>query len=358
MPSPGKLSEVILEADVPVVECRACGAHGPVDVGFALPGRGYTKSFAEMAAWHLNGMSISDFARMYSLDRETTRMIFLDWVGEAVKGTDLDRLKRIGITEANVGGDDAYVTLVVDLDNGNPVFAGEGKAGTALAQLWDRLGKARASRIRCVAMDMAGDCLEAVAKRLPKAEIVFDHDHVISLARRYSEDLLREVFAKVKAEDGRAYTSGDYILFRDGDGRGGEGRDRVGRDRDRDPKECQEHVRSVNRPLIEMDILRDALSHVLDIDSRAEAEPELDGWCRMTAESDSRLVKELGETVSRFREGILAYYVHLVPPDKVRKPNSRARNFGIRPKGYKNKKLYKLIFGALKELDGSAEEDG
>jgi hypothetical protein len=69
---------------------------------------------------------------------------------------------------------------VGDLYSGDPVFAGDGKAGTALKPLWELLG-GRRGRIEAEAIDMSPAFMKPVRGNLPDAAVTLDHFHVVRL---------------------------------------------------------------------------------------------------------------------------------------------------------------------------------
>ncbi|MDR1314878.1 MAG: transposase family protein [Deltaproteobacteria bacterium] len=62
---------VFLEVEAPMVQCLNCGSVGPIDLGFAEPGKGYTKSFAKDAIRLVQETSIAFAAQMLKVSCHT-----------------------------------------------------------------------------------------------------------------------------------------------------------------------------------------------------------------------------------------------------------------------------------------------
>src|SRR5262249_54266354 len=112
----------------------------------------------------------------------------------------LKHLRHIAIDEIAIAKGHRSLTVVMDLESGAVVFVGDGKGADALKPFWKRLRPSRA-KMQAVAMDMSGAYRAAVATRLPKAKIVFDHFHVIKLFNEKLSDLRRELYRE--ATDGQ-----------------------------------------------------------------------------------------------------------------------------------------------------------
>lgn len=110
----------------------------------------------------------------------------LSWntVKEMVKGylernyskPDISGLRVIGIDEFAVKKGHVYKTIVVNLENGQIVYVGDGMGANALDGFWMMVSKAGV-KIEAVASDLSAAFISAVWVNAPVAVFVFDLLH-------------------------------------------------------------------------------------------------------------------------------------------------------------------------------------
>jgi transposase len=180
-----------LEADAPRVRCPAHGvvvAHVP----WAAHGAGHTHTFDQQVAWLATKTSKQAATALMRIAwRSVGAIITRVWdAAEAAAATDgLDGLQRIGIDEIAYRRNMKYLTVVVDHDTGNLVWAGEGRSRATLARFFDQLGPDRAAQISHVSADGAGYIEQEVTARCPAAVIGIDPFHVV----KWTNDALARV---------------------------------------------------------------------------------------------------------------------------------------------------------------------
>ena len=87
-----------------------------------------------------------------------------------------------GSTRSPTAAKSKYLTVVVDHDTGNLVWAGEGRSRATLKPFFDQLGPERGAQITHVSADGAGYIEEEVTARCPGAVIGLDPFHVVKWA--------------------------------------------------------------------------------------------------------------------------------------------------------------------------------
>lgn len=180
-----------LEADAPRVRCPQHGvvvAHVP----WAAHGAGHTHTFDQQVAWLATRTSKAAATELMRIAWRTVGSIISRvWdAAEAAAATDgLDGLRRIGIDEISYRRNMNYLTVVVDHDSGNLVWAGEGRSRATLAKFFDRLGPDRCAQITHVSADGARYIVEEVTDRCEHAVLGIDPFHVV----KWANDALAQV---------------------------------------------------------------------------------------------------------------------------------------------------------------------
>src|SRR5262249_6834479 len=105
----------------------------------------------------------------------------------------LKHLQHLAIDEIAVASGHRYLTVVMDLDSGAVIFAGDGKGGDAAERFWRRL-RPSGARIEAVAKDKSAASKSAVAAHLRKAKIGFDHLDVVQLYKEELSELRRALY--------------------------------------------------------------------------------------------------------------------------------------------------------------------
>jgi transposase len=171
---------VLLQLKVPRVLCFACGKVRQVTLGFADPGKHYTRAFERYVLELSRLMTIQDVAKHLQVGWDTVKDIQARSLQRRFGKPNLHKLKKIAINEIAISKGQRYVTVVLGLVSGAVVFIGDGKGVDSLTPLWPRLRRARA-KIVAVVTDMSKAYIRAVRDNLSKAVHVFDHFHVVKL---------------------------------------------------------------------------------------------------------------------------------------------------------------------------------
>jgi len=152
-------------------------------VPWARHGAGHTLTFDQQVAWLVVRTSKAAVTELMRIAWRTVGAVMARvWVDVEA---DLDRfanLRRIGVDEISYKRGHKYLTVVVDHDTGNLVWAGEGRDKATLRRFFDELGEVRCAAITHVSADGADSIAEVIAERCPNAVRCADPFHVVSWA--------------------------------------------------------------------------------------------------------------------------------------------------------------------------------
>lgn len=159
-----------------------------------------------------------------------------------------------------------YVTVVVDHDTGNIVWAARGKSAATLDQFFNELGD-RAKALRSVTLDLAPAYIKAVRERAPQAKIVADRFHVQRLAHEALDEVRREEVRKSERAARRELKSIRYALHKNPWNLTVQQRLRL------------KELKTQNERIYEAYLLKESLAGILDRRQRNVALGLLDDWC-------------------------------------------------------------------------------
>lgn len=162
----------------------------------------FTSAFEDWVAWlalHMCRSALSELARV---DWHTVGGICarVEASLEAADGRGrLDGLRRIGVDETSYKKGQRYMTVVVDHDRGRVVWACRGHGKARLNEFLDLLTDGQREAIEVVTADGASWIADAVAERLPRAELAVDPFHAVSWATEALDALRRETWRGLRS---------------------------------------------------------------------------------------------------------------------------------------------------------------
>lgn len=327
-----------LEVPIQRVACAACGIIRQVKLPFANKRRSYTRRFERYALALLRLMSIADVAEHLGVCWDTIKEIHKRHLGKKYGKPKLGRLKWLAIDEVHVGKK-RFLSVVMDLKSGSVVFVGEGRDGACLEPFWRRLKRSGAT-VEAVAVDMGPAFLRAVRKHLPQVAIVFDHFHVVKLFNEKLAQLRRTEQKKAEEQDKAVLKGTRWLLLK---------RPR-NLDESRDEAKRLQEALQVNQSLATAYYMKEDLGQVWRQMDKESAAFLLDDWIKRALASGIGMLKRFANTLTRHREGILAYYdFSRLSTGPLEGMNNKIGLMQRRAYGYADMDYFKLRIMALHE---------
>lgn len=308
-----------------------------IPIGFAEPGRRYTKRFERYVLELSRHMTMTDVARHVGIDWHTVKEIQKKHLSRRFSCPSLGGLKWIAVDEISIGHGHRYLTVVLDLHSGAVVFVGEGKGIDALNPFWKRLKSSRAC-IEAVAMDMSQAYIAAVSTNLPRAAIVFDHFHVIKLFNEKLTELRRDLYREATDLAEKNVLKGTrWLLLKNPENL---------RD-DRNERARLEEALSINKPLATAYYMKEDLRLLWSLPDKVNAEAHLQDWIARAEASGIRMLKDFAKTLRTHRRGILAYYEHRISTGPLEGTNNKIKTLQRQAYGFRDRAFFILRIYAL-----------
>lgn len=251
----------------------------------------------------------------------------------------LKHLETIAIDEIAVKKGHKYLTVVMDLKSGRVVFVGDGKGADALEPFWKRLKHSKA-KIRAVAVDMSPAYISAVGTNLPKAEIVFDHFHVVKMFNEWLSNYRRYLQRTAETKEQKEVLKGTrWILLKNPENL----------DASRSEKERLDKALELNQPLATAYMMKEKLRFIWFQESKVIAEKSLNEWIGEAKVSGISILEGFADTLKTHKEGILAYYDYGISTGPLEGMNNKIKTMKRQAYGFRDIEFFKLKILAIHE---------
>lgn len=305
------------------VRCSNCGVRVEA-VPWAVAASGFTLPFEAHTAYLAQRS-----------DRTTvTNIMRIAWrsVGSVVQriverhdeqlGDRLDGLRFIGIDELSYRRHHEYVTVVVNHESSEVVWAAPGKNADTLKAFFVALGPERCAKLEAITIDMSGAYIKAVTEASPKALLVFDRFHVQRLAHDALDEVRRDEVREAAPEDKPALKGTRWALQKNPWNLHRFERDKLAT------------LQRTNRPIYRAYLLKESLLAIFDRRQPLVAAKKLDEWLDWARRSLLQPFVKLAKTIDTHRQGILAYVRTRLNNGRVEGLNGKARTITRRAFGF------------------------
>ena len=179
--------------------------------------------------------------------------------------------------------------------------------------------------------DLSEAFISAVKEHLPGAVQIFDHFHIVKLMNERLDKVRRDVYNQEADENRRRLIKGQrWLLLAGGDSLSPKAEERLHKALD------------INRPLATAYYLKESLRRVWWQDNKQDAALVLDDWIEQARQSGLRPIESIADTLSRHRDGILAWYDYRVSNGKLKGINNKIKTMKRQAYGYRGMPFFKL----------------
>lgn len=185
---------VFIEADMVRVRCRN---HGVVaaQVPWARHQSRFTREFEDTVGWLACATSKSAICALMGIEWRTVGSIVTRLQADIDARVDrLAGVTRIGIDEISYKRGHKYLTIVVDHDTGNLLWAAVGRNKATVDKFFELLGPERCAQITHTSADAAEWIAKSIVEHCPKAIRCADAFHVVAWATDALDELRRQAW--------------------------------------------------------------------------------------------------------------------------------------------------------------------
>ena len=277
------------------VDCPRCGVLVE-QVPWAPTGSRFTWDFEEKAAYLAQVTDKTKVSKLLGISWRTVGEIVERVVARNLDERRFEGLRCIGIDEFSYRKRHRFVTVVVDHDRRQVIWASEGKSSDTLEGFFKELGVDRCFNIKEVTIDMSAAFRKAIDNWLPQAQIVYDRFHVQQLASAAVDEVRRQqVRESSSSEEAKVVKGTRFALLKNPWALS------------RKDQQKLKDVQRNNQRLYRAYLLKETLAGALDYKQPKRARRALREWVDWACRSKLDPFVRASRTIRKHFEEIIAY---------------------------------------------------
>jgi transposase len=306
------------------LNCAACGPK--VEKIEQVPSKApYTRRFENQVGEACESAAARRVARQFGLPASTVRAIDLRYLERWAATQRKAPLKQLGVDEIYMGEKIQFITVVSNLETGEPLWFGRERKRETLDEFFrSQLRSSQRRNIAAACVDMWQPFTASISEWAPQCKIVYDKFHIMKHANQAVNEVRRAEFFR-KGGQARAIVKGKSWLL-------------LTRwvNLESKKKQLLNELFRLNRRVMKAYLLKEALQHLWDYKYEGAAVRYLKGWVDQLRWQRLPAFQKLANMLADHREGILNYCRTKVRFGVVEGINSNIRLLINRGRGYKN----------------------
>ena len=306
------------------VKCPRCGIK--VEKVAQLPSKApYSKRFEESVGQACESAAARQIARRFGLAESTVRAIDLRYLERWEASRRKPPLRQMGVDEIYRGKKDKFLTVVCNLETGEPLWFGQERKKETLDEFFaNELSSGQRGKIVAACVDMWEPFRLSIEQWAPKCVIVYDKFHIIQHANDAIDELRRmEFFRQGKTK--RSLIKGKRWLL-------------LSRWKNLTPQRRGDLNRlfEINRRVFKAYMLKESLERLWDYRYEGAMFNYLNKWLDQLKWQRLKPFEQLANMLVKHLQGILSYCRTKVRFGVVEAVNGNIRMLINRGRGYKN----------------------
>lgn len=309
-----------------------CGCGSPVEmVAWADPRQRQTRRLQQHVALKSASMPISHVAALHGLSWGTVRRAEVAALERWVATRSAAPLRQVGVDEKFLGRrhkrPDRFVTIVSNLETGEPVWIGFGRDEATLAKWLNTLSPDDKAAIELVAADMHAPFRNAIKADPALAHVVYTHDsfHLVKRAGKAIDELRRAYFFRGGTKLRAVGRGTRWLILR--------AWERCSTTQQEQLKKLFRYNPRLGRAYEVLEEFRELVRHAPD---SAAMDIGLKRILRRTQERQNVPLRRWHESLRHHREQILALAEHRPPAGRIEALNNNWETAVRQARGYRN----------------------
>jgi transposase len=285
----------------------------------------FSKRFEEIVGQACESAAASQVARRFQLAETTVRAIDMRYLERWDRRRRKLALKQMGVDEIYRGKNDKFLTVVSNLETGEPLWFGKERKKETLDEFFrTELRGGQRKRIEAACVDMWEPFRLSIEEWAPRCRIVYDKFHIIQHANDAVDEVRRAEFFR-KGQKMRDLIRGKKWLL-------------LSRWKNLAPRQrgVLNRLFQINRRVFKAYLLKESLERLWDYRYEGAMLNYLRKWMDQLRWQRLPAFQKLAETLLKHLDGILNYCRTKVRFGVVEAINGNIRMLINRGRGYKN----------------------
>lgn len=335
LPVGRKRQEVVLHGHLQL--CSACGKRAREPIPFAKGSNRYVRAVGRYMVMLCGITQIKHVARLLGVGWDLVKDAFKADLERRHRRRPLRRIRYIAVDEFATHKGHKYMTVVLDLESGEILYAQEGKDAAALAGFLRELKRAKAP-LKAIAVDMSEAYASAVREVFGDAlDLVHDPFHVTALASKAIDETRRDLFRQLHGDEKKAIKGSRFLLLRGLENLKESGMTRL------------MSLMAVNEPLYQAYLLKEDLRMFWSLPDAETGEAFLEQWLEEARSLGNPHFTRLADTLDSHRGGLLAYFRHRISTGPLEGLNNKIKVLKRQAYGFRDMAFFKLRLYFLHE---------
>ena len=306
------------------VRCPDCGPR--MEKVSQLPSKApFSKRFEEAVGQACESAAASQVARRFGLPASTVRAIDLRYLTRWEASRRKPVLKQVGIDELYLGKSDKFITVVSNLDTGEPLWFGRERKKETLDEFFrSQLSAMQRKRIQAACVDMWRPFRSSIEEWAPQCAIIYDKFHVMQHANKAIDETRSAEFFRQGGQK-RALVKGKRWLL-------------LTRwiHLSEDKQQDLNRLFRLNRRIMKAYLMKESLEGLWQQANEMAAAKYLANWIRQLRWQRLGAFDRLAQMLLDHHEGLINFYRFPVRFGVVEAINGNIRLLLRRGRGYQN----------------------
>jgi len=305
------------------VNCPDCGVKR--EKVPLLPSKApFSKRFEDAVGLACEMASARQVARQFGLPASTVRAIDLRYLERWNAGRKKPALRQMGVDEIYLGKKQKFLSVVCNLETGEPVWFGRERKKESLDEFFQGLSAKQRRGIQAACLDMWKPYRLSIEQWAPQCQIIYDKFHIMQHANKAVDEVRRAEFFR-KGGAMRSVVKGKRWLL-------------LSRwvHLDTGKKQQLNKLFALNRRVLKAYLLKESLDRLWTYHYEGAMMRYLQDWMDQLRWQRLKPFEKLAQMLIDHLEGILNYCRTKVAMGVVEAVNGNIKSLLRRGRGYKN----------------------
>ena len=306
------------------VRCPDCGIKS--ERVESLPSKApFSKRFEEEVGRACEGASARQLAGRFGVAASTVRAIDLRYLERWKAGRRMPALRQMGVDEIFLGKKYKFITVVSNLETGEPVWFGRERKKETLDGFFEtELSVRQRAKLEAACLDMWKPFRVSIEQWAPQCRIIFDKFHVLQRANVAVDEVRRSEFFRRGGRLRDLVKGKRWLLFTRWVNLSSSKRQELNR------------LFAINRRLLKAYLLKESLDRLWAYHYEGAMMRYLENWMSQLRWQRLKPFEKLARMLREHLQGILNYCRTKVPLGVVEAVNGNLKTLLRRGRGYKN----------------------